>query len=107
MRWHESKNGPGWTEILGYMTALDDLHRSTTWLDLSPAGSQYGTAWRASVVTVLPALSGPARAVRVVSACTWPNVDSADLASAIFKLIIDHDYKISREAYVQERLPGA
>jgi hypothetical protein len=44
---------------------------------------------------------------RVVSVLTWPNVDSADLASAIFKLVVDHDYKISREAYKQGQLFGA
>jgi len=104
VRWGESKNGPGWTEILAYMTGLDDLHGSTTWLDLCPAGSKYGTAWRVSVVTVIPVFIGQARAKRVVTAVTWPNVDSADLASAIFKAIIDHDYKIGREAYVQERI---
>jgi len=107
VKWDVSKSGPGWTEILTYLVALDTLHGSTSWLDMSSAGSKHGTAWRVSVVSVFPAVSGAGRVKKVVSNVTWPNVDSADLASAIYKLVLEHDYRISEEAYVQQTLPGA
>jgi hypothetical protein len=107
MLWPDRKSGPSWTEILEYLAALDSLHHATTWLDMSSAGSKHATVWRVAAVTVLPVLSGQESVRRVVSVLTWPNVDSADLASAIFKLIVDHDYKISRGAYKQGQLFGA
>lgn len=105
--WRESKTSVGWTEILDYLSAFDSLHGSTSWLDMSSAGTRHGTAWRVAVVSVWPVVCGDGRAKRLVSVVTWPNVDSADLASAIYKAIVDHDYRTSREVYIQEKLPEA
>jgi len=99
-----STNGPGWMEVSSMLGAIDQLHGATSWIDMSHAGSSLDTSLRVVVVSVLPVYSGPARVRRVVSALIWPNVDSAELVSAIYKLLFEHDYRISKEVYKQERL---
>jgi len=99
-----SMNGPDWMDVSSLLSAIDTLHGATTWIDMSHAGTTHDTSLRVVVVSVLPVYSGPARVRRVVSALVWPNVDSAELVSAIYKLLFEHDYRISREVYKQERL---
>lgn len=100
-------NSPDWTSVLSLLVAIDGMHNSTSWLDMSSAGTTHATCWRAAVVTVLPVASGQERVRRIATEVQWPNVDSADFTSAIYKLLIDHDYRISRELYTQERIPDA
>lgn len=107
MKWQDASHGPGWMECLTYLESIDLLHGSTTWIDLSPAGSKHGISWRVVVVTVIPVFSGGARVRRVITGVTWPNVDSADFASAVFKTLVDHDNRLSSELYRQEELTPA
>jgi hypothetical protein len=107
MPWRVPKSPVDWTEILAYLVALDQLHGSTSWLDMSSGGTKSGTSWRVAVVSVFPAVSTRKSGHRLVSTVEWPNVDSADFTAAIYRLILDHDYRISREVYTQGPLPDA
>lgn len=101
MPWQEQKTGVSWMEILGFLTALDTLHGSTSWLDLSSGGTKHGTCWRVTVVSVFPVVSGRGAGKKLVSQVTWPNVNHAEIASAIYSLLYDHDARVSREVYKQ------
>ncbi len=102
-----SMNGPDWTDIGAYVKAFTSLHGCTTWLDLSETGSKLGTEWRVSVISVWPTLDERTRAKRLVTQVTWPNVESETLEGAILKLLVDHDYRTSKEVYSQSTLPLA
>jgi hypothetical protein len=102
-----SMTGPDWTDIMAYMSALDSLHGCTTWLDISSAGTNYGTQLRVTVVSVWPVLKGEGRALKVATQGLWPSVNDATMEGAVLKLLVEHDYRFSREVYTQERLPGA
>jgi len=107
MRWQEPKTEPGMMDVLGYLVALDTLHGSTSWLDLSSAGTSHGTAWRVTVVSVFPVASGARGPRKLVTSVTFPNVDSSTMGGCMLKLLVDHDYRISREVYAQGELPLA
>jgi hypothetical protein len=95
-----------WTEVLSYLIALDSIHGSTSWLDLSSAGTKHATCWRVTVVSVFPVAAGDGAARKVVSQVTWPNVDSKDFVSAVYGLVMGHDYRISKEVYKQNTFTG-
>lgn len=103
-KWHASSAGPDWTDVVMYLSALDKVNGTTSWLDLSAAGSTLDIGWRVFVVSVLPAVYTPEQVHRVVTEVQWPNVDSADFASAIYKALVSHDYEVSKASAVQQGL---
>lgn len=103
----DKQNGPDWTDVMSYLSAFTTLHECTSWLDLSLTGTNEGTHMRVSVISVWPSLDMRTRARRLVTQVIWPNVDSSTLEGAILKLLVDHDYRTSREVYTQTTLPLA
>jgi len=99
----DKSSGPDWTDIHAFMSAIDSLHGSSTWLDLQPIGTRKGTDTLITIVSVFPSLTKNTRSIRLATQELYPNPDSDSILGAIYKLLYTHDGRISKEVYAQQK----
>ena len=99
------RNGPDWTDILSTLKEMETLHESVVvihlWADgLSKGGQLYVCVSAHPAVGLLQSLGE-----RPAVWDNWPNRSHAELSGLLHRLLIELDYKLSREAWEQRRLP--
>jgi hypothetical protein len=96
-RWRAAVNGPDWTDVRTMMGCIQELHKSSCFLELAPDGLGPGTALtvRACVLS-----NRPGEDLKPMELCTageWPNRAGQTLPA----LVLDLLYRLDHEVLVQ------
>jgi len=101
----ERQNGPDWTDILSTLKSLEETHKCAVVIHLWPATARVGGGLLVTVSVHQPEgmierfTDGPA---------VWdnfPNRTSRTMEGLLTRLLLELDYKCSKEIWSQKELP--
>lgn len=98
--------GPDWTDIATTLRAIESTHSATLVLNVFAEGSLFAGSVAVEVVATCPVLIGPAQPLRLRIYSVWPSAKSRSFEGLVYRLLLEMDNKLSKEAYKQATLPG-
>lgn len=101
----KSTNGPDWTDVATFMSALDVLHGGKTGVLITARSQGHNGSLHIAITTVFDVLPGSSMSSDVISESDWPCPDCKDLAAHIYGGLYVHDFAIG-QAYQQRFIPG-
>lgn len=101
----KSTNGPGWTDVATFMSALDVLHGGKTGVLITVAGQGHNGAMHIEILTTFDVLPGSTMVKDVRSISSWPCKDCTTLEAHVYGGLYSHDFAIG-QAYQQRFLDG-
>jgi len=101
----KSTNGPDWTDVATFMSALDALHGGKTGVLITAATQAHNGTMHISLITSFDVLPGSPMAQEVVTESDWPCKDCSTLAMHIYGGLYKHDFAIGL-VYQQRFLDG-
>jgi len=103
-QWAKSTNGPDWTDVMMTMNVLEQTHDCRVGATVIPGGLAHNGGGKVTVwadFDVLPDSEVPSR---VEIAFNWPSGRGLGLVGALYRALIELDYKVGGE-YRQSKLP--
>jgi len=101
----KSTNGPDWTDVATFMSALESLHCCKTGVLITAGTQGHNGSLSIKMITTFPVVPGSALVSEVVTESEWPCRDCASLAAHIYGGLYRHDFAIGH-AYQQRFLNG-
>jgi hypothetical protein len=99
-----ARNGAEMADVATSMREVERTHQATLAFSIVTGGGRFSSAVTVELCATLPRMVAPGRLLKFSLLSEFPSASHKTLDGLLYSLVLQMDYKISREAYRQAPL---